>query len=187
MNCGPPGSSVHGILQARVLEWDAISFSRGSSWPRDGTHVSGLAGRFFITEPPGKPVLCPRLTISSLLVYYLENTDVLYLNLENSKIRFSDLLSSKFFILKTSKLGSRKVEWFQSAFEQLLKLLLICSISGKIQLCKRRSAFLVLPFITVWQRLRYLRSTKRKKISSSQLDFITQRFSSSCCIQFLTY
>ena len=39
VDCSPPGSSVHGILQARVLEWVAISFSRGSSQPRDQTHV----------------------------------------------------------------------------------------------------------------------------------------------------
>ena len=43
---GPPGSSVHGILQARTLEWVASSFSRGSSRPRDRTHVSHIAGRF---------------------------------------------------------------------------------------------------------------------------------------------
>ena len=43
MNCSPPGSSV----QARLLEWVAIPFSRGSSWPRDWTQVSCLAGRFF--------------------------------------------------------------------------------------------------------------------------------------------
>ena len=43
----PPGSSVHGILQARILEWVAISFSKGSSWPRDWTQVSCIAGRFF--------------------------------------------------------------------------------------------------------------------------------------------
>ena len=40
MHCSPLDSSVHGILQARTLEWVAISFSRGSSWPRDRTHVS---------------------------------------------------------------------------------------------------------------------------------------------------
>ena len=39
MDCSAPGSSVHGILQARTLEWVAISFSRGSSQPRDQTHV----------------------------------------------------------------------------------------------------------------------------------------------------
>ena len=40
IDCSPPGSSVHGILQARILEWVAISLSRGSSWPRDQTCVS---------------------------------------------------------------------------------------------------------------------------------------------------
>ena len=40
MDCSPPGSSVHGIFQARILEWVAISSSRGSFWPRDWTHVS---------------------------------------------------------------------------------------------------------------------------------------------------
>ena len=43
----PPGSSVHGIFQARILEWVAISFFRGSSQPRDWTQVSRIAGRFF--------------------------------------------------------------------------------------------------------------------------------------------
>ena len=47
MDCSPPGSSVRGILQARILEWGAISFSRRSSWPRDWTWVSCIAGRFF--------------------------------------------------------------------------------------------------------------------------------------------
>ena len=47
MDCSLPGSSVHGILQARVLEWVAISFSRGSSQPRDRTQVSRIGGRCF--------------------------------------------------------------------------------------------------------------------------------------------
>ena len=47
MDCGPPGSSVHGILQAKILEWVTIPFSRGSSWPRDRTWVSHVASRFF--------------------------------------------------------------------------------------------------------------------------------------------
>ena len=45
VDCIPPGSSAHGILQARILEWVAISFSRGSSQPRDQTQVSCIAGR----------------------------------------------------------------------------------------------------------------------------------------------
>ena len=47
VDCSPPGSSVHGILQTRILERVAISFSRGSSQPRDQTRVSCTAGRFF--------------------------------------------------------------------------------------------------------------------------------------------
>ena len=47
MDCSPPGSSVHGILQKRILEWVAIPFSRGSSQPRDRTWVSCIAGGFF--------------------------------------------------------------------------------------------------------------------------------------------
>ena len=47
MNCSPPGSSVCGISQARILEWVAIPSSRGSSQPRDLTQVSPIAGRFF--------------------------------------------------------------------------------------------------------------------------------------------
>ena len=47
MDCNPPSSSVHGILQARILEWVAFPFSRGSSQPRDQTEVSCTAGGFF--------------------------------------------------------------------------------------------------------------------------------------------
>ena len=52
MGCGPPGSSVHGILQARILEWVAISSSRGSSRLRDWACVShiSIAGKFFTTS-----------------------------------------------------------------------------------------------------------------------------------------
>ena len=53
-----PGSSIHGIFQARFLEWVAISYFRESCWPRDQTHIScvALVGRFFITGPPGNPL-----------------------------------------------------------------------------------------------------------------------------------
>ena len=47
LDCSPPGSSVHGILQARILQWVAMPFSRGSSQPRDQTWVSRIAGTFF--------------------------------------------------------------------------------------------------------------------------------------------
>ena len=49
MDCSLSGSSVHGILQARILEWVAIPFCKGSSQSRDQTQVSHIAGRFFTT------------------------------------------------------------------------------------------------------------------------------------------
>ena len=51
MDCSPPGSSVHEILQARILEWVAMASSRGSSRPKDQIWVSGIAGEFFTAEP----------------------------------------------------------------------------------------------------------------------------------------
>ena len=57
LGCSPPNSSVQGILQARILEWVAMSSSRGSSWPRDQTLIStslALAGRFFSTSTTWK-------------------------------------------------------------------------------------------------------------------------------------
>ena len=60
MDCGPPGSSVHGIFQARILEWAAISFSRDlldlGIKPAFLTSPT-LTGRFFIAEAPGKPTV----------------------------------------------------------------------------------------------------------------------------------
>ena len=55
LDCRLPGSSVHGIVLARILEWVPISFSKGSSRPRDQTWVSCTAGRYFTTKPPRKP------------------------------------------------------------------------------------------------------------------------------------
>ena len=52
MNGSPPGSSVHGIFQARILDWGAIPFSRGTSQPRDRTWVSHIADRFLIVWAP---------------------------------------------------------------------------------------------------------------------------------------
>ena len=56
MNCSPPGSFVHGNSQARILEWDAISSSGDLPDPGIESASPALAGRFFTTEPPGKPL-----------------------------------------------------------------------------------------------------------------------------------
>ena len=64
MDCSLPGSSVHGVLQARILEWAVIFFSRGSFWFRDWTHVSWVSciiAGFFTAEPSGK--LCSSINM----------------------------------------------------------------------------------------------------------------------------
>ena len=55
MDCSPPGSCVRVVLQARILEGVVMPFSKGSSWPRDQTCMSCIAGGFFTIEPPWKP------------------------------------------------------------------------------------------------------------------------------------
>ena len=85
MNYSLPGSTDLGYLQARILEWITISFSRGSSWPRDQTHISCIsyiAGRFFTTEPPGKLMLnipwLKKMYVFRLL--YIEGSTLLMLS-----------------------------------------------------------------------------------------------------------
>ena len=77
MDCSPPGSSVHGILQARILEWVAISSSRGhgSSQPKEWTPISCTAGRFFTTEPLGKPIYMYIYVVNNAAV----NIELMYL------------------------------------------------------------------------------------------------------------
>ena len=58
MDCSLPGSSVHGIFQARILDWVVISYSRGSSWPRDWTHASYVSCT-------GRQILCHCATLGS--------------------------------------------------------------------------------------------------------------------------
>ena len=74
MDCSPLGSSVCGSLQARILKWVVLCFSRGSSWPIDQTHFLRCRQIFFLTEPPGKPILRTSPTkgrIASLIGVFL--------------------------------------------------------------------------------------------------------------------
>ena len=66
VDCSLPGSSVHGILQARTLEWVAISFSRGSSWPRIEPGYPALQADALTSEPPGKP---PNTALDIINIY----------------------------------------------------------------------------------------------------------------------
>ena len=60
MDCSLPGSSLHGISQARILEWVAISSSRGSPWHRDRTHISCIS----------RQILCCRATWEAFIILY---------------------------------------------------------------------------------------------------------------------
>ena len=76
MECNPLGSSVHGISQARILEWVAISSSKGSSQPRDETQVSSIycIGKWiFTTEAPGKPPYnkIVGIILKNIFIYHL--------------------------------------------------------------------------------------------------------------------
>ena len=63
MDYSPPGFSVPGIFQARILEWVAIPFSRGPSCPRDQTQVSCIAGGFFTVRAPREALFSPQLLL----------------------------------------------------------------------------------------------------------------------------
>ena len=68
MDCSPPGFSLHGILQARILEWVAIPFSRRSSWPRDWIQVSHIAGRLFTTREDSKTIILNQSFICTVCI-----------------------------------------------------------------------------------------------------------------------
>ena len=74
MNYSSPSSSVHGILQERILQWVARLFSRGSSWPRDRTWVSCIAGRLFSIWAT-REVLC---FSRQMIISWMEGTSSIY-------------------------------------------------------------------------------------------------------------
>ena len=86
--CDPrlPGSSVYGISQARILDWVAISSSRGSSNPGIEPGSPTLAGRFFITEPPGKLLDWAFLLKSKICQILLKNNNFLKWELPGSPV-----------------------------------------------------------------------------------------------------
>ena len=102
MDCSLPGSSVHGIFQARVPEWVAISFSRGSSQPRDWTQVSHIVGRRFTVW-----ALTRHNTFSDLIVKWklrvTKDTIIDLLHLEDCILFiYSQCWYGKEFLLSTS-------------------------------------------------------------------------------------
>ena len=80
MGCSPPGSSIHGILQARRLEWGAIPFSSRSSWPRDWTRISCIAGRSFTIWATWEPLSLPLATLNLFSVSIILSFQECYIN-----------------------------------------------------------------------------------------------------------
>ena len=97
MNCSPPGSSVHGIFQARLLECIAISFSRVSSQPRNWTQVSCIHGRFFTDWATNN---------HSVKEWRLRNDD--YIMLSEKWINSYNQYNPKFY--KTIKIEREKIQ-----------------------------------------------------------------------------
>ena len=80
MDCSLPGSSDHGILQARVLEWGAIAFSRWSFWPRDRTRVSCIV---YLGTKKGLEIRSPQAVLSSYVVWVGPGTSSISLQRRN--------------------------------------------------------------------------------------------------------
>ena len=98
----PASFSIHGILQARILEWVAISSSKGSSWPRGWTQVSCVGGRVFTIEPPWKPPNWPYHLFSlplfplSFSWYWFNGKPLLFIQLSKRDLFLLSLCSCTF-------------------------------------------------------------------------------------------
>ena len=94
-DCNPPGYSVHGILQARILEWIALPFSRGSSWFRDWIWVSHISSRFFTIwatrEAQRKSCICVCVCVCVCVYIYIYN----HCNVHFKCIQFCSIILQK--------------------------------------------------------------------------------------------
>ena len=131
MDCSPPGSSVHRILQARILEWVAIPFSRGSSRPRDWTRISSTAGRFFtiwVTREAHRYCWEDQIVLSRVIMSLVLNDFLKEINPEYSLDRL---------MLKLQHFGH-----LMQRTDSLEKILMLGKTEGR----RRRE----------WQRMRWL-------------------------------
>ena len=91
MGCSLPDSSVHGILQARVLEWVGIPFSRGSSWPKEWTQVSCFADRYFTAWATKEALKVPLFPLYSEKVVFLNiefKVDSSFLSAQEKRVAY---------------------------------------------------------------------------------------------------
>ena len=131
MDCSLPGSSAHGIFQARILEWVAISFSRGSSQPRDWTQVSRIVSRcFYRLSHQGSPSLllhlckwsCTNWNETSGVSVYVHNQE------QSFKIICSYKGAKKWLRKKIPKLWNKKPEMCRSITRSNTRNLLLHNI-----------------------------------------------------------
>ena len=124
MDCSLPGSSIHGIFQARILEWVAISFSRRSSLPRDWTQVSLIVGRALLSEPARKSTNWEvKYYINKGMHHYLEKLYHISRKFHrgNTEFRFMMVISthSKGYTLFVIE-NKRKTNFLEDAAEKVL-------------------------------------------------------------------
>ena len=101
MDCSLPDSSVHGILQARILEWVPVPSSRGSSQPRDQIQVSRISGRFFTAESPEKPTLpCTKAQKTALSIRFIQHLSLLLAYMSHKYMNISISTSQSFLQVK---------------------------------------------------------------------------------------
>ena len=95
-----PGTSVHGILQVRILKWVAIPFSRESSWPRDQTEISRMAGRFFTIWATGEALVKSLKDVN--YIHLIDGVDILIFCLLNLFIPNRGVLKSSTITMESS-------------------------------------------------------------------------------------
>ena len=131
MDCSPPGSSVHGILQARILEWAAISFSRGSSRSRNWTWVSCIAGRLFTDWATRKTYNCSAVTLFRSMIKWSRKI-ILALWVWGSLVHWT-----KASVLNWCQGGRANSQWMSTAWVvYLTKMSCCCSVAkSRLTLC----------------------------------------------------
>ena len=136
--CDPMNYTVHGILQARILEWVAFPFSRGSSQPRDWTQVSRIAGGFFTSWTTKKAPLRVYYHLNKSSLCFLALPVISKFFLQGDRNLPSDNISggaSQETSVKPQLLTSFVLEWhwLNSCFSlSLLCFLTVCGIFGPI-------------------------------------------------------
>ena len=129
-----PGSAVHGIFQARILEWAAISFSRASSQPRDRTRVSCIANRHFTVWATRE---ASKEELKSLLMKAKEESEKagLKLNIQKTKMMASGPITSRQIDGETMETVTDFIFWAPKSLQMVIaamKLKDACSLEGKL-------------------------------------------------------